>query len=328
MAGASGGALAAQVTIGGGFGFVAPTYDGPAKFTNQINIARSALNIPSGPLPIGVGFLAWRLEKPKSSDVELLAIALQNQVQAIWFACGEDTLRWIEFVREFDKKTGQGQKTQIFVQVGTLDQALVAVRDWKVDVLVAQGNESGGHGYAAAPSLVTLLSQITTALSKETAPPLLAAGGIMNGSQAAAYLTLGAGGAVLGTRFLLTPEAQCPEPRKHAILTAKTDSSVRSGVFDVVNNTLGWPAGVDGRGLRIPAVQKVADGADIGDVKKEFADGAQKGDPQAMVIYAGTGVGLVKEVKPAKDIVHELHDEIIERLQAASHLVPYKTSSL
>ncbi|KAA1468752.1 2-nitropropane dioxygenase [Dentipellis sp. KUC8613] len=318
MAGASGGALASQVTLGGGFGFLAPTYDGSEKFRDQLRIARTNLNVPAQGLPIGVGFLGWRLEMPDSPHVELLKIALENQVQAIWLACGNDTARWVEYIRKHDRETGKDRKTLIFIQVGTVDQAIAAVNEFKPDVLVAQGNESGGHGIAAAPPLFTLVSQILAALPSGTAPPLLAAGGIINGSQVAAYLTLGASGAVLGTRFLLTPETLYSDSRKQAILAAKPNSTVRSGMFDVLNNTLGWPSGVDGRGLRISAVEEAHAGANVDEVKQKFAEGAKQGDPGSTVVYAGIGAESINEIKPAKDIVHELHDDIIERLKASS----------
>jgi nitronate monooxygenase len=39
-------------------------------------------------------------------------------------------------------------ETKIFVEVQTPEDAVTAVRDWKVDVVVVQGSESGGHGAA------------------------------------------------------------------------------------------------------------------------------------------------------------------------------------
>ncbi|TFY72299.1 hypothetical protein EVG20_g702 [Dentipellis fragilis] len=322
MEGASGGDLASQVTLGGGFGFLAPTYDGAKKFREQLSIARSNLNAPAQSLPIGVGFLAWLLETPGSPHVELLKIALENQVQAVWFACGNDTARWVDFVRNYDsKETGKGRKTLVFVQVGTVEQAIAVVSECKPDVLVVQGNESGGHGLAAAPPLFTLVSQVLAALPNGTAPPLLAAGGIVQGSQVAAYLTLGVSGAVLGTRFLFTPETLYPEPRKQVLLAAKADSTVRSQVFDVLNNVYGWPAGVNGRALRISAIEKAHAGANIDEVKQTFAERAKQGDPDSMIVWGGTGVEFIDDMKPAKEIVHELHDGIIERLEASSTLL-------
>ena len=104
-------------------------------------IARTTLNRPSGPLPIGAGFLGWKLEEAQSSSyLALLEMALENGVRAIWLSFGEDLGRWIEFVRRHDEQHGKTPKTLIFVQVNSIDEALLAAQTWKVDVLVAQGN--------------------------------------------------------------------------------------------------------------------------------------------------------------------------------------------
>jgi hypothetical protein len=114
-------------------------YTGVEKFRNEFDIVRSTLNKPTGPLPIGAGFLGWKLEEAQSPHVALLELALENGVRAIWLSFGEDVGFWIEFVRNHDQKTGKSPKTLVFVQVNSVDDALTAVQTWKVDVLVAQG---------------------------------------------------------------------------------------------------------------------------------------------------------------------------------------------
>lgn len=81
-------------------------------------------------------------------------------------------------------------------------------------------------------------------------PPVVGAGGLANGSQLAALLTLGASGGVYGTRFLLSEESTYSPAQKKELLAADSLKSVRTMAFDHVRGTLGWPAGIDGRGLR------------------------------------------------------------------------------
>ena len=100
---------------------------------------RSTLGRPTGPLPIGAGFLGWKLEEAGGRHIPLLELALENGVRAIWLSFGEDLGRWIELVRSHDQKTGKSPKTLVFLQVNSVDEALAAVQAWKVDVLVAQG---------------------------------------------------------------------------------------------------------------------------------------------------------------------------------------------
>lgn len=93
-----------------------------------------------GVLPIGVGFLAWQLEKNPTKAEQLLSIALDNRVQAIWLAFGEDLGRWVKYVRQHDQKNTSGQDSvKVFVQISTVEETLFALNDLKADVIVAQG---------------------------------------------------------------------------------------------------------------------------------------------------------------------------------------------
>lgn len=163
------------------------------------------------------------------------------------------------------------------------------------------GNESGGHGGATAPSTLTLVSEILDALPTDgSAPPVLAAGGLATGGQVASYLTLGAAGAVLGTRFLLTPESPYSSAQKAALLAARSSSTVRTMAMDYARGTYGWPAGIDGRGIRNKIYEDIDAGVEHAVVQARFADAAKRGDPDYMVVWSGQGVSLMNEIKPAK----------------------------
>lgn len=321
MAGASGGALAAEVTAAGAFGFLAAGYLDPASLRKELALARGILVLAaSDRLPVGVGYLAWKLEKSTDAEAEeMLAAALDNHVQAIWLAFGVHIDKWIRYIRTYDEKHRRRDPTLIFVQVPSVEDAVVAVKNWKVDVLVAQGNESGGHGYRAAPPLLTLVSSILQVLP-EDAPPLLAAGGMTNGRHVASLLILGADGVVLGTRFLATTASLYTEAQKRALIAAKSGSTVRTMAFDRVRGTVEWPAGVDGRALYNSTVKDVEEGVDVHIAEEKFKKGVQDGDPDRMLVWAGTGVDLISGISTAKDVVNELHDVTLERLEMASKL--------
>lgn len=296
-------------------------YDTTEKFRSELAEAQSALKLRSNPLipfPIGVGYLAWQLETPNSPTVELLSIALESRVQAVWFAFGENLGRWVQFVRERDAELADGHKTIVFTQISSVEEAKKAIDEWKVDVVVAQGFnirlhpmlespltchsqgiESGGHGHSSAPPLINLVSSII-AVTGEDAPPLLAAGGLANGAHVASFMVLGASGAVLGTRFLLTPESRYTDAQRYALLSATDSSTVRTMAFDRVRGTLGWPSGVDGRALFNATVKDVENGVSIAEVKEKYLEGTSKGDSDRMLVWAGTGVGSMSEIKGAK----------------------------
>lgn len=111
------------------------------------------------------------------------------------------------------------------------------------------GIEAGGHGSSSSPPLLTLIPSILS-ISPSDGPPILAAGGLSHGAHIASLLALGADGVVLGTRFLLSPESLYTDPQRQALVAAGLTSSVRTMAFDHVRSTLGWPQGIDGRGLR------------------------------------------------------------------------------
>ncbi|KAF8317561.1 2-nitropropane dioxygenase [Amanita rubescens] len=316
MAGVSGGALAAQVYLGGGFGFLAAGYDTPDKFRDEISIARSQLNCgASERLPIGIGFLAWQLEKAPPKAHEMVTIALDNKVQAIWLAFGQDLGQHILFIREYESKLKRDWKVLIFIQTSSPEEAKTATTKWEADVIVAQGNEAGGHGYTKSLPLLTLLPTILAAVHSDRSL-VLAAGGLATGAQVAAVLALGASGAVLGTRFLLTPESSYTDAQKRALADANSSSTVRTMAFDYARNTLGWPDGVDGRGLRNRTVDEFEGGESLDVIRRKFEEGIREDDPGRMLVWAGTGVSLMKEIKSAKTIVQELHEECSNRLRA------------
>ncbi|KAJ6485970.1 2-nitropropane dioxygenase [Mycena sanguinolenta] len=324
MAGAAGGKLAGQVSSSGGFGFLSAGYGAtPTDFKQQLSFARSALQTPnsthSHEFPVGVGYLAWQLETPKSTVLELLPIALEHNVQAVWFAFGEKLPQWIQFVRDHDRRLGNGKKTLIFVQISTVKEALVAANEWKVDCIVAQGVESGGHGANYALPLQNLLPLILAAIPADS-PPVLAAGGLANGAHLASVLTLGAAGAVFGTRFLFASDSLYSDLQRKALVGATSEMSVRSMAWDTARGTLEWPAGIDGRGLRNSTVEDFENGIPIEALQNKFWEAVKNQDIDRLIVWAGTGVGQMNKVQTAKSIVEELHVEAIKHLEAATKL--------
>jgi nitronate monooxygenase len=98
------------------------------------------LNVgPQAPLPIGIGYLGWQLEQTGAPALQFLNVALEYKVKAVWLSAGERLPEWIAHIRNNEATPGA---VKIFIQVGSVEQALVAVNDWKADVVVLQGNSS------------------------------------------------------------------------------------------------------------------------------------------------------------------------------------------
>lgn len=115
-------------------------YGGAESLIDEISLARGILQLtPSDPLPIGVGYLGWQLELPTANPQAILLAALDNRVHAIWLAFGSNLKEWIQFIRNYDAEHKRVRQTTIFVQVSSVEEAIVASNEWKADVLVAQG---------------------------------------------------------------------------------------------------------------------------------------------------------------------------------------------
>lgn len=106
------------------------------------------------------------------------------------------------------------------------------------DVIIAQGNEAGGHRgtflsadpntvMASQPGLFALVPLVADAVKV----PVVAAGGIADARGIAAAFALGASGVQVGTGYLLCPEAATSNLHRDAIRHAHVDSTVLSNLF-------------------------------------------------------------------------------------------------
>lgn len=144
--------------------------------------------------------------------------------------------------------------------------------------------------------MISLLPLIKDAIPD--APPLVAAGGIANGAQAAGLLVMGADGVVMGTRFLATPESTYSKNQKKAIVEGTT--TVRTTVFDAARGTIGWPDEVDGRAIPNKTLDDASKGVGVEELKKRYDEGEKTDDTSRLVVWSGSSIGLVKEIKGAK----------------------------
>ena len=110
--------------------------------------------------------------------------------------------------------------SQVWVTVNEPGEAQWAV-ELDVDGLVAQGWEAGGHRGGPVDTGEEQLParELVAALRAVADLPVMAAGGVMTGAEAAALLESGATAVALGTRFLTCPEAGTAPVHAHALTT-------------------------------------------------------------------------------------------------------------
>lgn len=295
-----------------------PAFDSSEQIRKTLSTIRTRLGTPAGSaIPVGFGLIGWVLDKTEASEDPRIPAVLDAQPAAIYFAFGDDLGPYVARVRAYEAE--REHKTLVFVCVNTVQEALRAANEWKADVLVAQGVEAGGHGSSHAPSTALLVPAILAALPG--GPPVVAAGGIATGAQAAAFLTLGAAGVLLGTRLLFTPECQYTPVQKSLLLDADLHATRRGMCFDEVNRTLGWPAQVDGHAIANGIWRDYEAGVPLAERQQRFDAAKASGDSERVLVWAGSAAGLVHEVKPAGDVVREVHDDAVRALEAARTLL-------
>ncbi|TGO40329.1 hypothetical protein BHYA_0038g00030 [Botrytis hyacinthi] len=317
MLGAATPALATNVSLAGGIGFLAGGNDG-ADLHQKLTMTKSLFEAASrrppqietfDRLPIGIGFQNWGCK----INVALEATR-KHKPSAVWLYAPRRTEDLKEWAQEL-RSTSDG-KVSIWVQVGTVKEALDVMDTARPDVLVIQGSDAGGHGLARSASIISLLPEVADALedtkSEINSIPLLAAGGIMDGRGVAAAMCLGATGAVMGTRFLAAEEADIPQGWQRELVKAVDGgiSTGRSTLCDRLKTTVGWPRQYDGRALLNKGHEDekagISDDENVRLYKEELKGGDKAwGSHGRMVAYSGTGVGLIKSVMPAEKIIQE-----------------------
>jgi nitronate monooxygenase len=152
--------------------------------------------------------------------------------------------------------------------------------------------------------------------------PVLAAGGIADGRGVAAALTLGAAGALLGTRFLATPEALGPPSVAKAVIGHGGEDTERSRVSDIAMEAP-WPAKYPARTLRNPFFDRwrgredelAADPA----ARQAYREAVARGDLPQSPVWASEAIDLITEITPAADLVGALAAQAEQALARAAN---------
>ena len=291
MALISGGRLAAAATSGGGLGLIGGGYGDSDWLQREFALAEGT--------PVGCGFITWSLARKP----ELLDQTLERQPATIMLSFGD--------LQPFaDRIHAAG--IPLIAQVQTLDQARQAL-DAGAEILVAQGGEAGGHGMTVRSTFTLVPDVVDLAAQHSPETLVLAAGGVADGRGLAAALTLGADGALVGTRFWASPEALVSPRAQQRALRAGGDDTYRTRVYDVVRR-LDWPPQYNERTLSNPFV----DGwhgnepellSSLDDAVSTFETAVAAEDFDVAAIFVGEAIGRIDKIRPAADIVAEMAAE-------------------
>ena len=170
-----------------------------------------------------------------------------------------------------------------------------------VDAVVAEGQEAGGH--IGQTSTMSLLPQIVDAVDI----PVLGAGGVGDGRSLAAIYALGAQGIQVGTLFLSAEECPIPDSYKERLINA----------IDTDTIVTGRKAKDPVRSLKNPMLLKFAELEEANAPHEELekltlgslSRAVYDGDMKTGSAMAGEIAGMIKDIRPAKQIIEELFSE-------------------
>ncbi|KAF2668710.1 oxidoreductase 2-nitropropane dioxygenase family [Microthyrium microscopicum] len=325
--------LAVAVSSAGGIGFLGPG-DKPETLLTELQESKSLIEqsslkkhlTSSTPiLPIGFGIQTWTGDLPTTTTV-LSKVAPTHPPAIAWlFAPRHGQTELDEWTHTFRTVS---PSTKIWIQVASVADALAAASSAHApDVLVLQGTDAGGHSRTTGAGIATLLPETADALARagHASIPLIAAGGLADARGAAAMHVLGASGTAMGTRFLATPEARINRGYQRAILAGSDggQTTVRTQLYNHLRGTMGWPSDYDARGLVNASWRDHMAGVTLEENQKMHVEALRKGEDAwgeergRTATYAGTGVGLIQDVKDAAQIVREVREGMGEILGLA-----------
>lgn len=252
--------------------------------------------------PIGVNIIVNKSNTRQALD---LKHALDNGVDLFITSLGSP-----KQVIEEAHRSG----AKVYCDVTNLAHA-EKVQDMGADGVIAVGSGAGGHAGPVSPLV------LIPWLKQKLKIPVIAAGGIANGSQIAACLALGAAGVSIGTRFIASQESKVAQTYKDAI--------IRSSPEDIVltSRISGTPASVirtpfiDKQGLDLPfllrALKKIPQAKSlvvplIHLLGMKSLEKAAVGPTWKEVWSAGQSVGLIDDVMPTRQIIERLMSECRE----------------
>ena len=195
----------------------------------------------------------------------------------------------------------------VYHAVPSLDGAIKAINAG-VDGLVVEGTEGGGFKSPVEVGLLVLIQSIR----QNSDIPIIAAGGIVDGSGMAAVFAAGADGIQMGTRFVSSKESPVHTNFKNKILESNIDGTLMLNksskpVIRALKSNL--TNTIDKKGIM--------DMADFMKIQELYFEGNMEAAPA----LSGQSVGLIHEIKTVKQIIDEI---IIEFNQVCNEMGNYK----
>jgi len=290
--------LAAAVSNAGGLGIItAATHPGKQELVEEIRRTRELTD-----RPFGVNISMLPDVGPGDKTPGYFEAVIEEKVPVV-----ETSGRSPEAFVPYLKEAG----IRLIHKVPAVRFAQKAERVG-ADAVTIVGFECGGH--PGMDDVTTLILAPRTADSVSI--PVIAGGGIADARGLVAALALGAEGVVMGTRFVATAECIAHRNHKEWIVNAReTDTlmvqrSIRNAARVMRNAAAERVLEMEARGASLEELLTVI-GGQIG------RRAVLNGDIDGGTFAVGQCVGLVKEIKPIREVIEEMvagAGEIMSRL--------------
>lgn len=288
----SGWKLASAVSNAGGLGIIGSGSMYPDVLEHHISSCKAATEKPYA---VNVPLLYPDIEKH-------IEIIIKEKVPIVFTSAGNPKT-WTKILKDEGIIVVHVVSSSVFAQKAEAAGC---------DAIVAEGFEAGGHNGREETTTLVLIPQVKQAISI----PLIAAGGIANGKQMLAAMVLGADAVQIGSRFICTPEASAHSNFKEAILSSKEGDTMLSmkktvPVRLMKNNFFQQIRDAELRGASAEELNEILG---RGRAKKGMFEGQlDEGE-----LEVGQVSSMIKQIKPAADIVAEIWNECIAEAQAVT----------
>lgn len=243
---------------------------------------------------------------------QLVDIALAYPVKLIVNALGVPPAYIIDRAHQ--------QRVRVGALVGAVKHALYQ-KEAGVDLIIAQGFEAGGHTGEIATMVLT--PQIVDAVAPL---PVVTAGGIASGRQMAAALALGAQGVWTGSAWLMTEEAETHPVVKEKFMHATSSDTLRSRASTGKparqlrsDWTDAWEDPANPKPLPMPLHSLLTMDAQQS-IQKDARQGGE-GGKKLINYFVGQSVGMLKEIRPAAEVLRKMSEECDAVLKQMGQLV-------
>ena len=322
--------LASAVTNSGGIGIISSAQIGFKEYDFETkpleaNLRALKKHIKLAKEKCNNGIIGVNVMVATNEYAKYIKTAIESGIDLIISGAGMPTML---------PKIAKGSKVKLAPIVSSLKGAKVILKLWdkhdKItpDMIVVEGPKAGGHlGFkkenlseasknfdAEIVEIIKHVKEYEKKYDKEI--PVIAAGGIFSGKDIAKYLSFGASGVQMATRFVATEECDASKAFKNSYINATADD------VGIIKSPVGMP----GRAIINPFIKKTFKG----NIKvskclnclipcnpsktpyciTEALINAVNGDIYNGLIFCGENVSKIKEITTVEKLMKELENEM------------------